>query len=222
MKSRGVFITVEGTEGSGKSTQARLLADALRRRGRRVVHTREPGGTSIAEAVRRVLLRPDGRVAPLTELLLYEAARAQHLTEIVRPALARGAVVVCERYTDATLAYQGFGRGLDRREIEVLNRIATGGLRPRLTFLLDVPVARGLRAARSLKKPLSKGGRKTAGDRLEREPLAFHQRVRRGYLALARLEPGRFRVIPWGGTAVQIHEHIRREAEKLPSTTDTL
>ena len=107
---RGFFITFEGGEGSGKSTQARRLVAALRRRGLRPVHTREPGGTAIAEAVRRVLLTPGGRVAPLTELLLYEAARAQHLFEVVRPALARGAVVVCERYTDATEAYQGSGR----------------------------------------------------------------------------------------------------------------
>ncbi|HNF59045.1 MAG TPA: dTMP kinase, partial [Elusimicrobiota bacterium] len=104
----GFFITLEGGEGSGKSTQARLLVQSLRRAGRRVVHTREPGGTTIAEAVRRILLRPGGRVAPMTELLLYEAARAQHVAEIIRPALDRGAVVVCERYTDATVAYQGF------------------------------------------------------------------------------------------------------------------
>lgn len=195
---QGFFITLEGGEGSGKSTQARLLVRSLRRAGRRVVHTREPGGTSIAEAVRRILLRPGGRVAPMTELLLYEAARAQHVAEIIRPALEGGRVVVCERYTDATVAYQGFGRGLDGRQIDRLNETATGGLAPDLTFLLDVPVDRGLRAARSLSKTISKGGRRLAGDRLEREPLAFHERVRAGYRALARQHPRRIVVVPWG------------------------
>lgn len=195
---QGFFVTLEGGEGSGKSTQARLLVQSLRRAGRRVVHTREPGGTTIAEAVRRVLLRPGGRVAPMTELLLYEAARAQHVAEIIRPALDRGRVVVCERYTDATTAYQGYGRGLDRRQIARLNETATGGLTPDLTFLLDVPVDRGLRAARSLSKTISKGGRRLAGDRLEREPLAFHERVRAGYRALSRQHPRRIVVVPWG------------------------
>jgi dTMP kinase len=208
---KGFFITLEGGEGSGKSTQARLLTAALKRQGRRVTHTREPGGTSIAEAVRRVLLRPNGTVAPLTELLLYEAARAQHMAEVVQPALAQGHIVVCERYTDSTVAYQGYGRGLDRREIEALNRIATGGLRPHLTFLLDIPVSLGLRAARSLSKPLSKGGRKAAGDRLERESTVFHERVRRGFLATAQRDPRRFRVVPWGNSVEDVHVRLLQE-----------
>lgn len=196
---RGFFITLEGGEGAGKTTQARLLAVSLRRAGRRVVHTREPGGTPIAEAVRRVLLRPGARVAPVTELLLYEAARAQHVAEVIRPALSRGAVVLCERYTDATVAYQGHGRGMDRPTIDLLNRVATGGLRPDLTLLLDVPTDRGLRAARALPKALSRGGRpRAAGDRLEREPLSFHERVRAGYRALARQDPRRIRVVARG------------------------
>lgn len=203
--NKGTFITFEGGEGSGKSTQARLLAAALERRGRAVTHTREPGGTSIAEAVRRVLLRPDGRVSPLTELLLYEAARAQHLAEVIRPALDRGHVVVCERYIDSTVAYQGHGRGLNRSHIDALNTISTGGLRPDLTFLLDVPVAVGLPKARALSKPLSKGGKKAAGDRLERESAAFHEKVRRGFLAVARREPRRVRVIPWGFSVEEVH-----------------
>ncbi len=210
---RGFFITLEGGEGSGKSTQARFLVQFLRRAERRVVHTREPGGTTIAEAVRRILLRPGNRVAPMTELLLYEAARAQHVAEIIRPALERGAVVVCERYTDATVAYQGFGRGLDRRQIARLNDTATGGLSPNLTFLLDVPVDRGLRAARSLSKTISKGGRRLAGDRLEREPLAFHERVRAGYRALARQHPRRLVVVPWGPLE-SVRREIQRRTEK--------
>ncbi|TXH28828.1 MAG: dTMP kinase [Elusimicrobia bacterium] len=209
---RGFFITFEGGEGSGKSTQARRLVAALRRRGRRPVHTREPGGTAIAEAVRRVLLTPGGRVAPVTELLLYEAARAQHLAEVVRPALARGRVVVCERYTDATEAYQGFGRGLPLADIRLLNRVATGGLAPDLTFLLDVPVRRGLRVARRLGKKLSRrAGRSRGGDRMERESSLFHERVRRGYLSLARREPRRVRVIPWGASIGAVHEGVLKE-----------
>lgn len=228
---RGFFITLEGGEGSGKSTQARLLAAALKARpsakrqdGRRaqrapnnrtVVHTREPGGTRIAEAVRRVLLDPSGRVAPVTELLLYEAARAQHVEEVVRPALARGAVVVCERYTDSTLAYQGYGRGLDIPSIKILNRVATGGLAPDFTILLDVPVARGLPAARRLSKRLSRRGRVAlGGDRLEREPQAFHEKVRRGYLRLAKAEPGRFFVTTLKSSPAETQAAIWRETER--------
>lgn len=191
------------------------MVAALRRRGLRPVHTREPGGTAIAEAVRRVLLTPGGRVAPLTELLLYEAARAQHLFEVVRPALARGAVVVCERYTDATEAYQGSGRGLPLADIRRLNRVATGGLAPDLTFLLDVPVRRGLRVARRLGKKLARrAGRSRGGDRMERESPLFHERVRRGYLALARREPRRVRVVPWGDPIEKIHARVLGEVER--------
>ena len=205
----GCFITFEGGEGSGKSTQARLLVETLRRAGVPVVHTREPGGTPVAEAVRRVLLTPGGDVAPLTELLLYEAARAQHLAVVVRPALARGAVVVCERYTDATEAYQGHGRGLSLADIRRLNRVATGGLSPDLTFLLDVPVRRGLRAARRLaKRVTADASRSRGGDRMERESDAFHERVRRGYLALARRAPRRIRAIPWGGSVENVQATV--------------
>lgn len=212
---RGLFITFEGGEGSGKSTQARLLADHLRRRGVPVVHTREPGGTSIAESVRRILLQPDSRIAPLTELLLYEAARAQHLAEIVSPALQAGRVVICERYTDATVAYQGYGRGLNLRHIRILNDIATEKRRPDLTFLLDVPVQRGLTAARRLSKRLAHGASRTrGGDRMERETAQFHERVRRGYLALARREPRRFRRISWGDSIEDVFKRICSEVDK--------
>lgn len=211
----GCFITFEGGEGSGKSTQARLLVAALRRASVSTVHTREPGGTPVAEAVRRVLLTPGGRVAPLTELLLYEAARAQHLSEVVRPALARGVVVVCERYTDATEAYQGHGRGLPLADIQRLNRVATGGLSPDLTFLLDVPVRRGLRSARRLaKRVAARSARSRGGDRMERESDAFHERVRRGYLALARRSPRRVRTIPWGGTIHDVHATVWAEVRR--------
>lgn len=214
--NRGLFITFEGGEGSGKSTQARLLADALKKRGIPVVHTREPGGTSIAESVRKVLLNPASRIAPLTELLLYEAARAQHLAEVVVPSLRAGRTVICERYTDATEAYQGYGRGLDLRSIKTLNAIATDRLLPDLTFLLDVPVKRGLSTARGLAKRLSRrAARSDGGDRMERESAAFHGRVRRGYLRLARGNKRRFRVIPWGGTIEQVQTRILSEMDTL-------
>jgi dTMP kinase len=199
VKTRGLFITIEGGDGAGKSTQARLLAARLKRNGVPVVHTREPGGTSIAEAVRRVLLHPDSVIAPLTELLLYEAARAQHVAEVVRPALESGRLVLCERYTDATEAYQGWGRGLDRRDVALLNKVATGGLRPDLTILLEAPVSDGLRRAR---------GRKVKGDRLERESLAFHHRVSAGYRAIARREPGRVKRVPWIDGPERTHEAV--------------
>lgn len=213
---RGLFITFEGGEGSGKSTQARLLADRLKKMGRAVVHTREPGGTSIAESVRRVLLNPSSRVAPLTELMLYEAARAQHLAEVVTPALAAGKIVICERYTDATEAYQGYGRRLDLKTIRVLNSIATDGIRPDRTFLLDVPVGQGLSAARGLAKRLSAGSSRSAGgDRMERESSAFHRRVRQGYLALARRDKKRICVIVWGASVNDVHGRILQELAPL-------
>ena len=175
---KGVFIVLEGPDKSGKSTQARALVAALRRRGLEAVHTREPGGTSLAEAVRRVVLDPSLKVHPLAELLLYEAARAQHTAELIRPALARGAVVVCERYTLATLVYQGLARGLGVALTRKVDRVATGGLRADLTLVLDIP--------ETLFKERDPS---RAHDRLEREAPAFRRRVRRGYRSLARREP---------------------------------
>jgi dTMP kinase len=203
---KGIFITLEGPEGSGKSTQTKLLCAALERAGRRVVRTREPGGTPLAERVRGVLLDPSHEISPMAELLMYEAARAQHVEDVIRPALARGAVVVCDRFTDATLAYQGWGRGLPKERIRVLNEIASGGLSPDLTLLLDVPVEEGLARARALPKGRAGAGKK--GDRLERETVAFHRRVRAGYLALAKREPGRFRVIRWKDGVERVHGEI--------------
>jgi dTMP kinase len=204
---RGFFITIEGPEGSGKSTQAHGLCDWLKSQGHEVVHTREPGGTWLAEKVRAILLNPSHRISGLAELFLYEAARAQHVEDIVRPALRRGAVVVCDRYTDSTEAYQGFGRGLPRAMVKTLNRIATRGLRPDLTLLLDVPVKQGLAFAHRRWAAASPkaSARARRGDRLERESLAFHRRVRQGFLALARQDPRRFRLIRWqrGIPAVQ-------------------
>jgi dTMP kinase len=167
---RGLFVVLEGPDKSGKSTQARLLVEKLRALGRDVVHTREPGGTSFAEEVRRILLSTEHVVRPVAELLLYEASRAQHTDEVLRPALEAGKVVVCERYTLSTTVYQGKARGLDAELVETANKLATGGLAPDLTFVVDIPDSEF--SARDTKR---------AHDRLENEPAAFRRRVREGY-----------------------------------------
>lgn len=195
---KSAFITLEGPDGCGKSTQSRLLAETLRKKGYRVLHTREPGGTSFAESLRRIILNARSKIYPMSELLLYEASRAQHTEEVIRPAMIRGKVVLCERYTDATVAYQGYGRGLDRHLIAGLNRIATGGLRPDLTIFLDLPVRTGLRRAR----------RQKASDRLERENVRFHERVLRGYHVLAGKEPGRIKRISAEGAVSDVRARI--------------
>lgn len=184
--SRGLFITLEGPEGSGKSTHIQGLAEWFRKAGRSVVVTREPGGTGLAKTLRDYLLHTRTPVAPLSELLLYEADRAQHMDECVLPALRKGQVVLCDRFYDSTLAYQGYGRGLDLELIHTLNRIASFQRKPDLTLLLDVPVVKGLRKASE---------RKQGKDRLESAGLAFHRRVRNGFLKLAKGEPKRFRVV---------------------------
>ncbi|MDE2038896.1 MAG: dTMP kinase [Elusimicrobia bacterium] len=172
-RGRGLFIVLEGPDKSGKSTQARLLVERLRGSGFKVAHTREPGGAAIAEKIRELVLSPRHRVHPVAELLLYEAARAQHTEETLRPALAAGKIVICERYTMSTTVYQGFARGLDPRLVASANRLATGGLRPALTFVFDLPEAEFER--RGAARPL---------DRLEREPASFRRRVRAGYRRL--------------------------------------
>lgn len=186
------FITFEGIEGSGKTTQIRLLAERLKQQDRQVLQTREPGGCPIADQIRGILLHPDNaEMDSRTELLLYAAARAQHIEQIVRPALTAGQVVLCDRFTDATLAYQGNGRGLDRELIQQLNRLATGSCRPDLTLLFDLPIEIGLGRARARETELQD----TSEGRFEREQLDFHQRIRDGYLALAKAEPQRIKVV---------------------------
>jgi len=185
--SRGRFITVEGIEGAGKSTLLQGLADELRARGIAVCATREPGGTPLAEDIRGLVLarRAEG-MPPSAELLLMFAARASHVAQRIEPALARGEWVLCDRFTDASRAYQGGGRGMDAADIEALARVAHPGLAPDLTLLLDLPADAGLARARQ---------RGAGGDRFEDEALAFFTRVRDHYLALARAEPRRFRVL---------------------------
>ena len=191
------FITFEGIEGCGKTTQLRLLADNLRGRGHRVTVTREPGGCPIADRIRNILLDADNKaMTATTELLLYAAARAQHVAEVIEPALEAGRIVLCDRFTDATIAYQGDGRGLDSAVIAELNRLATGRIRPDLTVLVDCPVEVGL--ARAMERINSSHGARE--ERFELESLQFHRRVRDGYLKLVEQERERFIVVDGSGS----------------------
>jgi dTMP kinase len=207
----GLFITFEGGEGSGKTTQLKLLANHLRALSKEVIETRDPGGTTIGKEIRTLLLSPES--APMSaaaELLLYEASRALLVRDVIAPALARGVLVLCDRFTDSTLAYQGFGRGLDLNLIRRLNQFVTEGLDPDLTILLDHDPGIGLlRCARSL------SAETCSRDRIESEPLAFHQRIRAGYLALARQEPDRIRVIDAGLNVAEIEMAVWEEASRL-------
>lgn len=202
----GAFITLEGIEGCGKTTQARILEDFLKLRGHRVLLTREPGGTPIGEGIRKILLNADNAgMDPHVELLMYEAARAQHIREVIRPALEKGSVVLCDRFTDATLAYQGGGRGLSHPLIRELNHLVCGGIKPQLTLLLDCPAEVGLARAQGRGAALEKEARE---DRFEKEALLFHEKVREGYLAIARAEPGRVQVIDGTKDVDAVHQMI--------------
>jgi dTMP kinase len=187
----GRFITFEGMDGCGKTTQLRILAKALREGGQAVVETVEPGGTEIGQQIRRILLDPaNTSIFPRTELLLYFSSRAQNVEQVIRPALAVGATVLCDRFTDSTLAYQGCGRGLDVDVVLDLDRIACQGLKPDLTVLIDIDLKTSLMRARRRNRHTD-----LSESRIDEENHAFHERVRRGYLALARQEPERFAVI---------------------------
>jgi dTMP kinase len=208
---KGTFITFEGIEGSGKSTQIALLANYLTTRGVRHVLTREPGGTLIGDQIRKILLDPASKALdPAAELLLYAASRAQHLREIIIPALASGANVLCDRFSDATLAYQGYGRGLDIEMIRALDRIVTAGMRPDLTLLFDIEAASGIARARGRNN--SRGLEAEA--RFENEELAFHERVRQGYLALVAQEPERIQVVDASSSAEAIQAEVRKIVDK--------
>ncbi len=210
MPTRGVFITMEGPEGAGKTTQARLLYDALRDRYP-VLCTREPGGTDIGERIRALLLDDaHAEMSPHTEMLLFAASRAQFITDVVEPALRDGRLLLSERYVDASIAYQGVGRGLGVELVRRVNDIATRGVMPDLTILLDIEPAVGLRRARAA---AGKEGRPGCGDRLEQEALAFHARVRAGFLAIAHEEPDRVRIVDGSRAQQVIHDEIVRLVE---------
>ncbi|TAL12446.1 MAG: dTMP kinase [Nitrospirae bacterium] len=198
---RGFFLSFEGIEGCGKTTQLKGLARRLKALGYLVVETREPGGVPISEQIRTLLLDPKNRgMDARCELLLYLASRAQHLADKVRPALEKGAVVLCDRFADATMAYQGYGRGLGQGPVAALNRFATAGLSPDLVILLDVPVSVGLSRKRKV------GGL----DRLDREHASFHEAVRRGYLRIARQNPRRVRAVDGAATEDDVARAIDR------------
>jgi len=201
----GFFITFEGVEGCGKTTQIRNLSGRLTDAGYRTHLTREPGGCPIADKIRSILLDAGNQaMVPLTELLLYAAARAQHVAEVIRPALESDTIVLCDRFSDATLAYQHSGRGIDRGTIDTLNSLACQTVRPDLTVLMDCDAATGLARAKSRIEAAS-GPRE---ERFELETLAFHQRVRDGYLGLAAAEPGRFLTVSASGTIDEISDRI--------------
>ena len=208
---RGLFITFEGSEGCGKSTQISLLADRLRQRDLKVALTREPGGTPIGEEIRHLLQFSDANEAmtPEAELLLFTASRAQLVREFIRPSLLEGTTVVADRFLDSTTVYQGVARAIDPAKVKLINEFAIGDCRPDLTFVLDLDceLARQRMALRSAPG--------AAKDRMEAEPIAFYEAVRNGYLDLARSEPARFRVISAAGSVAQVQEMIWNNVEDL-------
>jgi len=203
--NRGLFITLEGGEGAGKSTSLAFVRDLLEQSGRRVLVTREPGGTPLGEKIRELLLHGRESMDVDTELLLMFAARAEHLARVIRPALADSACVVCDRFTDATYAYQGGGRGVPEARIRALEDWVQQGLRPDLTLLLDIPVEQGL----------GRAGQRSTPDRFEREKIDFFERVRNHYLAAAASEPRRIRVIDAACDIPQVQAQLRNALAEI-------
>ena len=201
------FITFEGGDGTGKSTQLQALENYLSGRGRSCLLTREPGGTSLGKLIRQVLLEVGKQpINSPTELFLYLADRAQHIQEVVAPALAQGKIVLCDRHTDSTLAYQGFGRGINVDLLRRLNDMASGGISPDLTILFDCPVEIALSRTTARRLPTGVAHRE---DRFEREELEFHERVRAGFLELARAEPKRFHIVDASRSVAEVGQEIK-------------
>ncbi len=212
---RGVFITFEGMEGCGKSTQAKRLARTLGRLSIAHVTTLEPGGTEIGRKMRQVLLDSRNKtLTPLAELMLYAADRAQHVEEVIEPALRSGKWVLCDRFSDATVVYQGAARGQDAKLIRLLNKVVTGGIRPDLTFLLDCPVEVGI--GRAFRRNMK------GQDRFEREALAFHRKVRNGYLDLARKNRNRFVILDATANRKETETEILLHLERLLKRTGSV
>ncbi len=210
----GTFITFEGIEGSGKSTQIRLLFEHLKGRGVDVKVTREPGGTVVGEKIRTILLDPSTKgLVPRAELFLYAAARAQHLEEVIQPALDEGKVVLCDRFADATVAYQGHGREIPLNVVKVVSSLVTIELKPDLTILLDLPAEAGLQRARERD---SADAASSASSRFEQEDLEFHRRVRQGYLELAAVDRVRIKIVPADQSAEKVAKQIQGIVSRLP------
>ncbi len=205
---KGLFISFEGIEGTGKTIQSKLLFEYLIEKGFQAVLTEEPGGTRIGRTIRDILLSIDNtEITPVTELLLYNASRMQHVQEIILPALKKGMVVITDRFSDSTVAYQGYGRGIELDLINTIERIVTGGLKPDITLLLDLDVTVGLQRNKGINKE----------DRIELEDITFHKRVRDGYHALAAKEPERIHVIDASKSIEHIHSSIKKIAHDLLS-----
>ena len=201
--TQGLFITFEGPDGCGKTTQMNLLAQYFEKKGKKVVLTREPGGKGLGEKVREILLNYNGEVSDRCESFLFLADRAQNIDIIVKPAVKQGEIVLCDRHIDSTVAYQGYGRGLDINEINMLNNLATGGKKPDLTLVFDVDVETSMKRVGKEK------------DRMESAGIDFHNRVRNGYLELAKQEPDRIKVLDATKTIEEIHEKVVEIVEKL-------
>lgn len=202
----GIFISLEGIEGTGKSTQAKLLAEYLSKKGYDAILTEEPGGTPISREIRRVLLSTKhDMMDSMTELLLYNAARIQHIKEKILPAIQRKKIVITDRFSDSTVAYQGYGRGISLKLIDSLDKIATGGMRPDLTILLDLDVKTGLMRNKHINKV----------DRLELEDIKFHEKVRDGFLKLAAKEPRRIKIVKASKGIDEVHREIVKIVEKV-------
>lgn len=199
---RGLFITFEGSDGCGKSTQAKLLLVALRKKGYNIIRTREPGGSLFSEHLRKIILSPKHKVNPISELLLYEASRASHTADVIVPALKKNYIVICERYSDATVAYQGFGRGLSMSDIKFVDKVATGGLKPDITIFLHLPFKKSIERIKGKK------------DRLELEKNSFHRRVARGYRKICAKNRGRIHVVRAEGSVSRVHKRILCIIEK--------
>jgi dTMP kinase len=207
----GRFIVLEGPDGAGKSEQALRLAERLRSLGRPVTFTREPGGTPLGEQVRAIVLDPaETRRGPIADVLLFAAARSQHVSDVIRPALARGDIVVCDRYAASTLAYQGYGSGVDLGLLSTITAFATGGLQPDLVVLVDVPVEVGL-----ARRDAGRADEMTRFEDSDRHDLAFHQRVREGYLAMATADPAHWIVVDGSGSPETVAGAVGRVVERM-------